>query len=350
MPLNSKTIGVAVLPKIVVKKKKTFRERLEEVDQKLALGEGRRRDLSQRKRGPEPKARKHFESLSSCASVQEHYGIINNYIKSITNLTVQYEFHQPCENTIADHVRQQLQDRIIRATPYEKDLYFLTAFLDRSALDVDVQNFRKNHPYFKEELIQCWNEDNHVLTKVTQNIKSALNGFEVESPTLEKIYQDAPGRFKLNQILICLKIIKEIYALDKHKSISSIIPNERQERLLMEYLLKLHGVGYKLANWSITNVTGHWFVVDIHIKNSINGYLKHTLPNIKVHADDADKIFSNWFGILNENQHQYSLISQNQFISIFPDFLPSECEYLPFIMTQYLWFHGKFVLSRGQCN
>jgi hypothetical protein len=335
---------------IFVKKKRNLRERLEEVDHKLALGEGRKKDLLQSKESPDQKAQESSGSLSSGASIQEHDDSINNYIKSITNLSVPYKFHKSFENTIAHHVREQLQDRIIKATNDEKDLYFLTAFLDRSALDVDVQHFRINHPYFKEELIQCWNEDNHVLTKVTQNIESAIDGFEVESPTLEKIYQDAPGRFKLNQILVCLKIIKEIYSLNKHKSISQIIPDVKKERDLRDYLLRLYGVGYKLANWSITNVTGHWFVIDMHIKNAINEFLKHTLPNVKIHADNADKIFSSWFGILDLNQHQFSRISKNQFISLFPDFSITECQYLPFIMTQYLWFHGKFFLFGKKCN
>jgi len=131
--------------------------------------------------------------------------------------------------------------------------------------------------------------------------------------------------------------------------ISQIIPDMNRERQLRNYLLKLYGVGYKLANWSITNVTGHYFVVDMHIKNVIDHDLKNTLSGVEVKAESAVKIFADWFGILNENQHQYSRISQKQFIHIFPDFLPSECEYLPFIMTQYLWFHGKFYLHEKQC-
>jgi hypothetical protein len=119
---------------------------------------------------------------------------------------------------------------------------------------------------------------------------------------------------------------------------------------LRNYLLRLYGVHYKLANWSISNVTGHWFVVDMHIQNAIDKYLRNTISNIKIEAKTADEIFARWFGVLDENNHQYSHISQEQFIDMFPDYLPMECEYLPFIMTQYLWFHGKYFLAREQCN
>jgi hypothetical protein len=335
---------------IIVKKKRTLRERAKEVDQKLALSEGRRRDLNQSERGYDPKTREFFGNISSSAFVQKHHSIINDYIKSVSNMTVHYKFHESSENRIADHVRQQLQDRVIKATPDEKDLFFLTAFLDRNALDNYVQDFRKNHPYFKEELVQCWNENSTVLSKVTQNIENTINrfknGFEIEcTPFMEKLYSEVPGKSKLNQFLICLKIIKDVYKLNKNTNISQTIQNVMQERHLRKYLLSLYGVGYKLANWSITNVTGHWFVIDMHIEKAINEYLKYALLNEKAKADNADKIFSGWFGILDEYKHQFSLISQKQFTSIFPNFLPSECEYLPFIMTQYLWFHGKYFVS-----
>ena len=331
-----------------------MRKRLDEVDDKLAYGEGRRRDLCQSMGRRDPMTGKYFDNKSSDAATQKNFSIFNNYIKSITNMTVWYQFHEPSENTITHHVKRQLRERIVNATPDERDLYFLTAFLDRSALDSDVQEFRKNHPHLKEELMQCWEEDRDTINNITHNIESTVNrfknGFEVEcGPTMEKIYLDAPGRFKLNQLLICLRIIKDIYKLNKNMYISQIIPDMNRERQLRNYLLKLYGVGYKLANWSITNVTGHYFVVDMHIKNVIDHDLKNTLSGVEVKAESAVKIFADWFGILNENQHQYSRISQKQFIHIFPDFLPSECEYLPFIMTQYLWFHGKFYLHEKQC-
>ena len=82
-------------------------------------------------------------------------------------MTVWYQFHEPSENTITHHVKRQLRERIVNATPDERDLYFLTAFLDRSALDSDVQEFRKNHPHLKEELMQCWEEDRDTINNIT---------------------------------------------------------------------------------------------------------------------------------------------------------------------------------------
>ncbi len=340
---------------IIVKKKKTIRERLKEVDQKLTTSDGRKRDLEQQKMKGYSKTRAQVGVLSSPPPAQEHHGLIGKYIKSITTKNVHYNFHKLSENTIAHHVRQQLHNRIINATPDEKDLYFLTAFLDRSALDSDVQNFRNTHPHFKDELIQCWNEDSNIVTRITSNIESTINLFKNDSeiditPTMEKIYHDAPGRFKFNQILICLKVVKDIYELSKNTNISHVTQGLAKEKQLRNYLLRLYGVHYKLANWSISNVTGHWFVVDMHIQNAINKYLRNTLSNIKIDAKTADEIFARWFGVLDENNHQYSHISQEQFIDMFPDYLPMECEYLPFIMTQYLWFHGKYFLAREQCN
>jgi len=272
----------------------------------------------------------------------------HSFMRDIGNVPVTYKPHKPeDENTIAWHARRQLIDRVIQASPMEKDLYFLTAFFDRSALDADVQFFRKNNPHFKEILLQCWQEADEILTKATGDIKNALNNFEIESPTFKELSYHAPGRFKRNQILICLKIINEIYERKHGKTILDIIGSHSQERRLRDYLIKLHGVGYKIANWSLTNVTGHWFVIDKHIASAINTYLKTTVTGLKINADTSDQIFKNWFGIFDENRKCYSQLSQENFISVFPDFSPNECEYLPFIVTQYLWFYGKFYREKS---
>jgi len=220
---------------IVIKKKKTLRERIEDVDQKLAASDGRKRDIEEQKMKSDSKTRAQVGVLSSPPFAREHYGLVDNYIKSITDKNVHYNFHKLSENTISRHVRQQLHNRIINATPDEKDLYFLTAFLDRSALDADVQNFRITHPHFKDELIQCWNEDSNIVAKITSNIESTINLFKNDSeinitPTMEKIYHDAPGRFRLNQILICLRIVKDIYKLNKNTNISHITPGLAKEK------------------------------------------------------------------------------------------------------------------------
>jgi hypothetical protein len=64
---------------IIGKKKRTLRERAKEVDQKLALSEGRRRDLNQKYRGPDPRTGECFGNLSSRTSAQNGGTISTNY-------------------------------------------------------------------------------------------------------------------------------------------------------------------------------------------------------------------------------------------------------------------------------
>ncbi len=44
---------------------------------------------------------------------------------------------------------------------------------------------------------------------------------------------------------------------------------------------------------------------------------------------------------LDEKKKEYEKVSQAQFKVDFPDFPSEVCEYLPFIVTQYLWFYGR---------
>ncbi|MDD5343180.1 MAG: hypothetical protein PHW12_02025, partial [Smithella sp.] len=94
----------------------------------------------------------------------------------------------------------------------------------------------------------------------------------------------------------------------------------------------------------LTNVTGHWFVIDEpNIKPLIKKDLADTTPpGMEVAAENADAIFEHWFGKLDEINKEYEKFSQNQFSEIFPHFSTNACEYLPFIVTQYLWFYGKY--------
>ena len=112
---------------------------------------------------------------------------------------------------------------------------------------------------------------------------------------------------------------------------------------MKEKLLTISGVKHKLANWSLTNITGHWFVIDYpNIKPLIERELADTIPDgMDVLPENADAIFTHWFGTLNEVKKEYSTFSCKQFFQTFPDFPPKACEYLPFIITQYLWFYGR---------
>jgi hypothetical protein len=269
---------------------------------------------------------------------------IQLFIKKIGQVEVKYEFHNPPKNTIARHVRTQLLNRVVHAKSENKDLYFLTAFFDRNALDVDVQHFRDTCPDFKHKLFQCWEEANLELKQATQNIKQTIaeNNFKISSPTFDELYSILPGRLKLNQILICLKIFNEIYIKNENTNIVDMCGSLTQEKILRDRLLKLYGVSYKLANWSLTNVTGHWFVIDKHIENTINNHLSDTVGDINISSINADQIFIRWFGLFNEEDVSYSRMSQSLFKELFPDYLRGDYQFLPFIITQYLWFYGKY--------
>lgn len=272
---------------------------------------------------------------------------IQLFLKDIGQITVEYKFHSPVKNTISRHVRTQLLNRIEHSTKKYKDFYFLTAILDRNALDVDVQNFRADFPDFKEILFKCWDEACHDLEKAIKDIKYTIENKNkiCSSPTYEQLYPKLPGPYKKNQILVCLKIIDEIYKRDREKTILDMCRSFGQERALRKYLLGLYGVKYKIANWSLTNVTGHWFVIDRHIKKTIKKCLNDTVNNLTISSDYCDQIFDNWFGVFDEETKSYSKISQDLFKEIFPDFI-SRADYqcLPFIVTQHLWFYGKSVL------
>lgn len=279
---------------------------------------------------------------------ENQFLFIHKFLKDIGQKKIFYEFHEPTYNTIAQHTKKQLYNRIIKSSPEEKDFYFLTAFLDRSVLDVSIQNFRNDNPDFKKQLIKCWSESPDKLEILTNRIskkvhKDKLIGEVVQdSKTFSFLLENVPGRTKTTQLLICLKIINEKYDRKEDLTFDYLCKNKRDEMLLRDYLLGIHGIGPKLANWSIANATGHWFVVDLHIEEVLKGVLKNTYKKGRiVKSEYADAIFEDWFGILDEVNRCYSLLSQDHFVRIFPDFDKADCGYLPFILTQYLWFYGK---------
>ncbi len=274
---------------------------------------------------------------------------IQSYFQNIGQERIEYEFHNPVVNTISRHVRTQLINRVSHSKDESKDLYFLTAFLDRNALDYDVQKFRIECPNFKDELIKCWSESPIELKNATENIKYTIENYGANfcsSPTFKKLYKQAPGPYKLNQILICLKIVNEIFKRDQLTTISQLCSTISKEKALRHYLLNLYGVGHKIANWALTNVTGHWFVIDQHIEKVITRKLKDTLRGLEVSSGNADQIFDNWFGIYDEENQTFRNISYDVFTIIFPDFIArKEYKCLPFIVTQYLWYYGKYFLN-----
>jgi hypothetical protein len=297
--------------------------------------------------------RKKGSAIVNTAPKQNPVQSIASFLKDISSKKVAYEFHSPKHGTISWHVLQQLNARVIRSTTEEKVFYFLTALLDRSVLDKKVQLFRKMHREFKEDLLRCWEEAEDELEIVTGDIGLALadrkylNSLFSKSSTFKALADVIPGKSKkdaINQLLACLKIIREKSDLYKTFNISSMVRTMTDERTLKQYLISIHGVKHKIANWSLTNITGHWFVIDdAHIKPLIKANFTDVIPmGLGVSTENADAIFEYWFGKLDEEKKEYEKFSHSQFATIFPEFPPEACEYLPFIVTQYLWFYGRF--------
>ena len=295
---------------------------------------------------------KQISPVETPAHKQQQIEHIHQFLREIGKKEVPYAFHGSTAETIAEHAKTQLYDRIIESSPQAKDFFFLTAFLDRNVRDAKIQDFRKRHPDFKQKLIQCWNEAPETLRVATEGIGKAVQDKDKviiqqavgQSKTFAYLRKALPGRSRDNQLLICLKIINEQYQRQNNITCSNLFKTLRAEALIRDDLLRIYGVGPKLANWSIANATGHWFVIDLHIQKVIIESLRNTLlQSINIAAENADLIFRNWFGIFDEHLRCYSEFTQDDFVDVFPTFAKKDCEYLPFILTQYLWFYGKFI-------
>jgi hypothetical protein len=272
---------------------------------------------------------------------------VAGYLKEIGTKKITYEFHSPKHASIALHIAAQLDERILLANREDKDIFFLTALLDRNVKDALVQSFRKANRCFKKDLLRCWKEAESSLEKVTGDIGRALYDENIlrtissQSPTYRRLAHSIPGDDGINQLLACLKIIRDLYNRKENSFISDLITDIKSERKIRSYLRCIYGIGPKLANWSLTNVTGHWFVIDNpHIKPLIEKDLSDTIPaGMEVSAENADAIFEHWFGKLNKIKKVYERFSRKEFVTTFPDLPVEACEYLPFIVTQYLWFY-----------
>jgi hypothetical protein len=275
---------------------------------------------------------------------------VATYLKAIGGKKITYEFHSPKHASIVAHVTAQLKERVIHANREDKDLFFLTALLDRNVEDKIVQAFRNTHRTFKKDLLRCWEEAEGPLVKATGDIRRALvdetllREISKQSPAYRRLAPSIPGDDGTNQLLACLKIIRDLYNRSENSFISDFLKDMKSEREIRTYLRSIYGIGPKLANWSLTNVTGHWFVIDEpHIKPLIEKDLADALPaGMAVSLDNADTIFEYWFGKFDETSRQFEGFSQSEFAAAFPDFPVEACEFLPFIVTQCLWFFDLF--------
>jgi len=271
------------------------------------------------------------------------------FLSRIGQKEVSYDVHVPAKGSISYHVKKQLDEKIKKSNGENKDMFFLSALLDRRTDDKKVQLFRKHHQHFKQELIQCWHEAPHEVEKAVKDIRISLSHkcafvepIRTKSSSFDRLYKDIPPIGK-EQLLICLKIIDEKFNRQCSSHITDITYDYEAEKNLRKYLLELYGVKYKLANWAISNVTGHWFVIDGRIIKVLEENRSVASINIckKISRDDTDEIFKMWFGTFDEKNKRYSKLCSSQFKSAFPDFTPADYQYLPFIVTQYLWFYWE---------
>ena len=278
---------------------------------------------------------------------------VASYLKMIGAKKITYEFNSPMHDAISRHVLMQLNERVIKATSEEKDFYFLTALLDRNVPDREVQQFRRTNRDFKMKLLQCWKDAETELDTIVRNIRQTLSDWKhlgvvsKNSNAFQLLTNTVPGKHGIDQLLVCLKVIRDKYNMDASFHIGNLARGLVEEQFLKKYLISIHGVGHKIANWSLTNITGHWFVIDTpNIKPLIQKDLARFLPpGLKVEAENADTLFEHWFGTLDEERKDYSNFSRDRFRETFPDFSRESCEFLPFIVTQYLWFYGKHYLG-----
>jgi hypothetical protein len=167
---------------------------------------------------------------------------------------------------------------------------------------------------------------------------------------MDKLMSDLPSKFRIslakhdkdiiNEFFVCLEIIDEKYKRRDNINIIDSLTNLKEEVNLREYLSSLFGVGPKLKNWTITNITGHWFVIDTNIKKVIKRDLQNFVDDdIEVTAENADTIFECLFGKYDEKAKKFGKFPVGQFVKSFPDFTGEDYQHLPFIATQYLWFH-----------
>lgn len=301
-----------------------------------------------------------FSSYEIMSSEEPREMSLEKIFANIGNKVINYKFHDPQRSSIALHVRHQLHDRIKKSSPDKKDFCFLTAFLDRNIHDDYCQWFRNRHRQFKDELISCWKEGEkfNLIQQALDDTRNCIHDDEfieklrVKNSCMDKLMSDLPSKFRIslaehdkniiNTFFVCLKIIDEKYKRRDNMHVIASLTNLDEEVKLREYLLSLYGVGPKLSNWSITNITGHWFVIDTNIKKAIKRDLRDFLEDdIDVSFGNADKIFECLFGKFDERAKSFGKFTVDQFMKGFSNFTEEDYQYLPFIATQHLWFYGR---------
>lgn len=281
-------------------------------------------------------------------------------LENILSQKVIYQPHCNCEVAIGHHVKIQLEERVKTTDKKKKDFFFLTSLLDRNIRDEEVQNLRKNCPELKTMLLDVI-KNNKIevdsLLNAEENLTEKFKPknfleehkeifFQLESNNFFKtIYNNVPKRFKISNILVLFNVMKIIFQ-NLNIYISDIISND-DNLLLYKNLLSIDGISEKLATWSITNVTGHLFVIDTNISKALkSNNLKDKLPpklknKKEVTMKYAQAVWRKFFGRFNNEE--WETYPKSEFVKDFQEYGFSEEDYiyLPFIITQTMWFYGR---------
>lgn len=260
--------------------------------------------------------------------------------------------------TIADHVRIQLNERIKTLKRPVKDFFFLTAFLDTSTNDEAIHVFRSdNYPYLKRTLINIVKNNEKEIDNILNaypkwhfNEKSAYENFLIsnkkdfcrllKNKKFKKLYAAVPGRLWLKGLLLLFMVLKKVYGKNKEKAINKILENDDYHKTLKE----IHGVGPKLALWSITNVDGSRFVIDVQIAKTLK---KIGLPGFggSTKTYSFRKVDETWTGLFGKKNksNEWNKFNRNNFKKLFSQysFKDVDYQYLKFIITQTFWFYGR---------
>lgn len=210
------------------------------------------------------------------------------------------------DKTIEQAVNDEVNERLKETDPEKKLGFFLLAFLDRATSDNIVKEKRN-----------CWRRQG------VENIRQAISE--------NRFNYDGLRRFKEGQG------IKET-----HNEVIGLLENQSTQEFL-EYirhnqneLLEITGVGPKLRDWSITNVTGKEYVIDRHIARVLlrtgivngNEFNQGVWQKIR-NGKDKSGLSDTQYKKLKEE------FSQINFNKIFDE------PYVPFKATQYLWYFGR---------
>lgn len=243
---------------------------------------------------------------------------IQKLFKKIGQMEVEYFSSDYCvcltRQKIKEHVDRQIKERLINASISQKNTNFIIALIyDAGANDNITQQKRV---LFRNDLINKLRFD---------NISEQLKPFKCRD-------QDR----KLNEI-------KRFLNVNKIGSIKTYLDNNNTGDI-RNNIYNIYGVGEKLKDWSITNVTGKELVIDIHIARVL---LRTGLAE-SINTDEHP-----WksviFGNKNMPSNKYSLLKekfQNQIDEV--DILSEYCGFKEFMATQYLWFFGKNVCTKTQ--